>query len=304
MKIGTTSWIFPGEDMLANVTRLSGQVDDFELVFFDVPGYGDNLPTAEVLEGLGELAVSHGHSYTVHLPQDLTVTSGGDDDGSLGRARRLIEATRVLKPHAYVAHLNGDALMMEPTPRTVARWREGARATLERVLPWLERPLDLAVENIERWDAEAFTPLVEALPISRCVDVGHLWLQGVDAQAHLERWLERTRVVHLHGLAVYPPPDRNLPDGQALDHASLEHMPPAVLDPVVGTLDNDFKGVVTLEVFSCDDLQGSLAAWRAAVERTKFIGPRSLPSRRIDPAPGQSRHGGRPGSPANGAHPC
>ena len=71
---------------------------------------------------------------------------------------------------------------------------------------------------------------------------------------HLETWIDRARVVHLHGIA-----DR--------DHVSLALVPPDRLDPVVDLLVTHFSGVVTLEVFDREDLRTSLAALRASIER-------------------------------------
>ena len=59
----------------------------------------------------------------------------------------------------------------------IRRWQAQARRSLEIVSGWLDDPAQLCLENIERWDPAAFAPIVEELPISRCIDVGHLWVQ-------------------------------------------------------------------------------------------------------------------------------
>lgn len=269
MRTGTTSWIYHSEDIAGNVERLGGLVDDIELVLFDVKGYGNNLPTRSTIGRLDALAQKYGHSYTVHLPQDLLFTGGGTGNGSLERAREVIRLTRALKPWAYVAHLNGDALLEDPSPSAVARWREGARRALDRTIGWLERPELLAIENIERWDPEAFAPLVAEMPVSRCVDVGHLWLQGEDPLRHLDEWVDRTRVVHLHGLKVFTPMPRCAAFEPGMDHVSLARMPAAALDPVAALLERRFDGVVTLEVFSEEDLHMSRRAWEEALARVQ-----------------------------------
>jgi len=255
MRLGATSCTYPA-DIPANVERISGIVDDIELVLFEVDGYGSNLPSREEIARLQALAETHDLTYTVHLQTDLRLVSPdqGDPDISLEQARRIIHLTQELNPWAYIAHLDGEVLMNHPSAREILLWQDQARLALDRVCEWLETPEQLCLENIEAWNPDAFTPVVEALPISRCVDIGHLWLQKMDPLAHMSEWIDRTRVVHIHGLA-------------AQDHNSLSHVQQEDLDPVVAFLGKRFQGVVTMEVFSGVDLLESLDAWSAALRR-------------------------------------
>ena len=199
-RIGTTSYIIPA-DILPNVEYLAPRVDDVQLVLFETDEYGSNLPDAALGGRLNEIAAAHDLTYTVHLPLDLRLGDGGEATHvSLVKARRVIEATRVLRPFAYTLHLDGHALLAEVVPgtsrvpgtwRTLTRWQENSRRALEIVCGWLDEPARLCVENVERRDPEAFAPVVEALPISRAIDIGHLWLQGADPLAHLARWVDR-----------------------------------------------------------------------------------------------------------------
>lgn len=260
-RIGTTSYVVP-DDMLANATHLAPLVDDVELVLFDTADYGSNFPDPDLCACLADLASQHSLTYTVHLPLDLRPADDGSlDHASLRQARRAIESTQVLSPYAYIAHLDGTPLFHDNTEATLAAWRERSFLALDAVACWLDDPALLCLENVERWDPEAFAPLLDALPISRCIDVGHLWLEHSDPMAVLPRWLDRARVVHLHGMA-----DR--------DHSSLARVPAALVDPVVDALRRQFSGVVTLEVFDQDDLRTSLEALAASLERQG--GPRLL----------------------------
>jgi hypothetical protein len=191
----------------------------------------------------------------VHLPLDLRLGDGGTaTDLSLAKARRVIEATRDLRPYAYTAHLDGALLMRNPTTAELATWQANALHALRIVVSWLDRPELLCVENIERWDPGAFAPVVDALPVGLTADVGHFWLQGADPLAYLNRWAGRVRVVHLHGIA-----DR--------DHSSLALVTAEQLDPVMDALCQRFEGVLTLEVFNRDDFESSLAALQRSVGR-------------------------------------
>lgn len=253
-RTGTTSYIIPA-DILPNVEYLAPQVGDVELVLFETDEYGSNLPDAALCRRLNEIAAAHDLTYTVHLPLDLRLGDGGGElDVSLVKARRVIEATRALDPFAYTLHLDGRPLVEPALGHELAGWQERSRRALEIVCGWLDEPQRLCVENLERWDPEAFAPVVAALPVSRTIDVGHLWVQGADPLEHLARWIDRARVIHLHGI-------------DQRDHASVAHVEPARLDPVVAFLHERFTGVLTLEVFNEADLSSSLAALEASIGR-------------------------------------
>jgi adenosyl cobinamide kinase/adenosyl cobinamide phosphate guanylyltransferase/sugar phosphate isomerase/epimerase len=265
-RIGTTSYIIP-DDILPNVRFLAPRVDDVQLVLFETDEYGSNLPDAALRGHLIELAVQNDLTYTVHLPLDLRLGDGGEETHiSLVKARRVIEATRELKPHAYTLHLDGRALLAAPTARELAHWQDTGRRALEIVCGWLDEPERLCIENVERWDPEAFAPVVASLPVSRTIDIGHLWLQGADPLEHLARWVGRARVIHLHGIAER-------------DHASLAHLPAERLDPVIAFLAAHFSGVLTLEVFNQADFASSQAALAASLARNgsnSRKGPRNM----------------------------
>lgn len=252
-RVGTTSYIISA-DILPNVEFLASRVDDIQLVLFETDEYGSNLPDAALCRRLAALASTHGLTYTVHLPLDLALAGEGDELSiSLRKAQRVIDATRTLTPEAYTLHLDGTALPAADA-FGLAQWQDRACRALEAVCVWVDDPRRLCIENVERWDPELLAPILERLPVSRTVDIGHLWLQGQDPLLHLNRWLPRTRVVHLHGIAER-------------DHRSLAALPPAQLEPVVRWLEDAFSGVVTLEVFSEEDFTSSLAILNRILQR-------------------------------------
>ena len=146
-----------------------------------------------------------------------------------------------------------------PDARFLAVWQANAIGALETVAGWLDDPARLCIENVEAWNPDAFAPVLDAAPVSRTVDVGHLWLRGEDPVPRLAAWIDRTRVVHLHGIGER-------------DHKSLMLVPPAQLDPVVALLAQRFTGVVTLEVFNQEDFLSSKAALAASLARVGGIG--------------------------------
>ena len=244
IRLGATSCVY-GADIPANVEKLADRVDDIELVLFDVEAYGCNYPDKDTVRRLNDLAGEKDLSFTVHLEQDLGPAL------SLEKAKRIVSCTRDLNPFAYVAHLDGRALLGSPTAQDLGRWQDRAVEVLKDVCSLLDDPHDLCIENVEAWDSAAFAPVVETFPVSRCIDVGHLWLQGEDPMEHISAWVERTRVVHIHGV-----------NGQ--DHQSLVHAHPGELALISDLLEKRFEGVVTLEVFSEKDLLSSMDAWIAA----------------------------------------
>jgi adenosyl cobinamide kinase/adenosyl cobinamide phosphate guanylyltransferase/sugar phosphate isomerase/epimerase len=252
-RLGATSYIVP-EDILPNVRYLAGKVQDVELVLFEVdeetdgsPAY-NNLPSQAVIEELIHLANLYGLTYTVHLPLDLKLADDGSaQHKSLVKAKRVIDATRPLNPWAYVLHLDGKEARHATDPLVLSRWQDQAVRALEIVAGWAGGPEKLAVENLEGYPPDFNQPVLDRIPVSRCVDIGHLWLDGVAVLPYLENALPRTRVIHMHGIAER-------------DHASLRHVPNSELAAVMQKLTLAYRGVLTLEIFSEADFLSSLEA--------------------------------------------
>jgi sugar phosphate isomerase/epimerase len=252
-RLGTTSYIIPA-DILPNVRYLAGQVRDVELVLFEVDDGPNNLPSPSDVAELGALARQHDLTYTVHLPLDLRLAAGGGEQHvSLFKARKVIECTRALDPWAYVLHLDGKEYQQDPATPGLSRWQAEAVRALELVAAWAGDPQRLAVENLDGYPPEFWTPVLERVPVSRCIDVGHLWKDGIDPLPFLERHLNRTRVIHIHGIGTR-------------DHQSLSHMPPDQIHSVFTLLaQRQYSGVVTLEVFGEEDFHSSLEAIRLSI---------------------------------------
>jgi sugar phosphate isomerase/epimerase len=256
-RLGTTSYILP-DDILPNVRWLAGRVQDVELVLFEVDDGFNNLPAPEVVAELAAIAQDSGLSYTVHLPLDLTFRRG---DPSLEKAERVMRATLALEPWAYVAHLDGRGARGADAAGQ-REWSEQAVRALELAGEWAGGIERVCIENLEGYPPDFLDAVLAGCGVSRCVDVGHLWLEGHDAVSFLERALARTRVVHLHGV-------------HGRDHQSLAHVPAQALDGVLGLLARrGFAGVTTMEVFHDRNLEGdednfasSLAAVNASLER-------------------------------------
>ena len=245
-RLGTTSYIIP-DDILPNARYLADKVRDIELVLFEVDDGMNNLPSPQVIKELSELARQHDMTYTVHLPLDLKLGDDGSDrDISLVKAKRVIDCTKELDPWAYVLHLDGRSVKDLRDDQVLSQWQDQSVQALKIVADWAGGTEKLAVENLEGYPIDLLSPVLERVPVSRCVDIGHLWLDGIDPVPYLQSALPRTRVIHLHGIAER-------------DHRSLAFMPQEKVQAVLRELIRaNYQGVLTLEVFSQDDFLSSL----------------------------------------------
>jgi sugar phosphate isomerase/epimerase len=245
-RLGTTSYIIPA-DILPNAYYLAGKVRDIELILFEVDDGPNNLPTPEVIDELTHIAQQYDMTYTVHLPLDLKLGEDGSErDQSLVKAKRVIECTLGLNPWAYVLHLDGRSVRTSTDSDLIRRWQDHAARALEIVSEWAGSPEKLAVENLETYPLDFIQPVLDRIPVSRCVDIGHLWLDGHNPIPYLETALPRTRVVHMHGIAER-------------DHRSLAFMSyEKVCEVWKELIRKNYKGVLTLEIFSERDFLSSL----------------------------------------------
>ena len=201
-RIGTTSYIIPA-DILPNVEYLAPLVDDVELVLFETDEYGSNLPDAGLSARLAALAA--GACAHLHGPLAAGPASGrrrrrGARVPAQGPARRS-RPPGSLAPYAYVLHLDGRALLEGISPAELAQWQANARRALGDPLRLGGRACAGSAWRISSAGTRRpLRPWSRRSASARTIDVGHLWLQGVDPLIHLERWIDRTRVIHLHGI--------------------------------------------------------------------------------------------------------
>jgi sugar phosphate isomerase/epimerase len=226
--LGATSYIRPG-DLAENAQWLSDETDVMQLVLFQTPQAG-NMPDGRMLARLQNINEESGLRYLVHLPHDL----GPDNDHML--ARRIIDQTSRLHPEGWIVHLDGLPLL---AGRPQAMWLADMEAILRDLLALAPDPADICLENLENYEPEAFFPLLERLPLSVCVDIGHLRLMGREPWPYLSAWLPRTRVIHWHAA-------RN---GSA--HLPVTE-PQELREFWSYLLKAGFKGVCVLEVFEQD----------------------------------------------------
>jgi sugar phosphate isomerase/epimerase len=246
--LGTTSYIIPA-DILPNLHHLQNRVDDVELLLFESDEFS-NMPSPEAVSQMAVLKQDTGLSYTVHLPLDTRL--GSEDEAervaSVGKCLRAIEIMRPTDPFAWILHLHGDR-RGDPPIDDFDRWNHQNRRSLTELLAQGPDPRRVCVETLD-YDFELVADLIEAFDLSVCLDIGHLLVAHRDVDAHLTRWLDRTRVFHIHGV-----------DPSGKDHCDLGHFPERLLQRLA-SLPPSFlsskRRVVTMEVFGEQDFERSM----------------------------------------------
>jgi sugar phosphate isomerase/epimerase len=245
MRIGTTSYIFPA-DIITNVRKLAGKVEDIELVLFESDEDGSSLPNNSTISEMRQIAADHGMTYTVHLPLDLYLA---DEMPFLESAFRVIGVTEKLQPYGYVIHLD-----TKKESTALDNMIENSLESLDLLTREAVPEELLCVENLENHPSGFMDSILSRTSVSACVDIGHLWKIDLDPLPCLDAWLSRAKVIHLHGFREY-------------DHRRLSLMPAEMLDPVIQTLRRDFSGVLTLEIFKETDFLASLNALNESLSR-------------------------------------
>ena len=239
-RLACPSFVYPA-DYDVNVDRLGPHVDDIELLFFE--GQRESRPSAALVDRLAVLGQRHAVGFNVHLPTDLPLLSE-DDQASRNAAATIKTMTQILaplKPRFFVLHLEIQQPSRCMGPRS---WQACAARALGHLIAEGCPLQDFRVEN-HIVPLDWFAPLVEAFNLDLCLDVGHLHLAGGDLAHTLDRWQERIRALHIHGVS----------DGH--DHRALSCLSARDRDVLAEFL-KSFVGSVTVEIFSIEGLCESL----------------------------------------------
>jgi adenosylcobalamin phosphodiesterase len=238
-KICTTSFIYR-DTYVPNVRMLGPYLDEIELLMFE--SRPDSLPTKSEIEELAILAQEHDITYNVHLPTDIFPASPNLKirEDAVTAILRVVQLTCPLTPSTYTLHLPwADA------ESDLEAWRERNAQTITRLLDSGLPARQISIETLS-YPIDRVAEIIDAHDLAVCMDIGHLFVHGFNANAVFDRYGHRTTIIHLHGVE----------NGQ--DHISLDRLSPKNLETTVDIL-KMYTGVVSLEVFSFDDLQRSLS---------------------------------------------
>jgi sugar phosphate isomerase/epimerase len=243
-RLGCTSYVYP-EDIIPNVEKMAGVVDNIELILFESPDTA-KLPSFADIEKLKGLSEKNNLTYTVHLPIDKK--AGALDKTQrkifLKHIREIILLTESLNPLGYVLHLDG--VTRESPASAISGWKENVDEICREIacIPNLD-PSKICIENLE-FPIEWNINFVELYNFSYCMDIGHFWINRKDWMQVCKDLLRKTKIFHLHG-------SRN---GRA--HLSLKEQEPEKLTMLYDHILCEYKNVVTLEVFNSDGIFESL----------------------------------------------
>jgi len=238
-RLGATSGVLPA-DIMTNVRELAPLVDDIQLLFFESAA-NSRLPQPLEVQTLRDLAQEHSLSYTVHLPTDLALgaTARAKRQEGIAEILRLMTQLAPLAPQSFDLHLALEADLPTTT------WLDNLAASLQELSVALgEEKRLVAVENIE-YPFGLVAPLLAEYGFAVCLDFGHLVHYGHDLEEGLAL-LPQVRHLHYHGV-------RNGRDHQALVDAEQTRVLLRRLDKA------GYDGVVTLEMYSLEELTASLA---------------------------------------------
>lgn len=246
-KLGTTSYIIPA-DIVPNVKYLADKVDDIELVLFESDEMA-NIPSVEVVSELDTLARENELTYTVHLPLDIHTGHSEESERtrSVEKCRRIIERMAPLNPAAYLLHLDGDKRGGVPSD-DIPRWQAQHHRSLSELIADTA-PGRICVETLD-YPYELVIGIVDEFGLGICLDIGHLLLYGYDVPAHLEAYLQRTGVIHLHGIQT------------GRDHNAISYLDQKFLAALLNQLTDCFRNILTLEIFGEKSFRKSIETLR------------------------------------------
>jgi sugar phosphate isomerase/epimerase len=241
-KIGTTSFIYP-DHYIPNVKMLGPYMDEIELLLFESTG-PDALPSRSVITELGRLAAEFDLSYNIHLPTDISIS-----DRDPARQRHavetmvwVIERVHPLCPSALTLHIPYAEGSFEEYD--VKKWQDRVYHNLDKILSATLQKDIIAIENLN-YPFELVEEIIIDLDLSICLDLGHLMLYDYDIVSGFNKYSFKTSIIHLHGVE------------KARDHTALYRLPDKLIESVLWILKR-FTGVVSLEVFSFENLNSSL----------------------------------------------
>jgi sugar phosphate isomerase/epimerase len=240
-KIGTTSYIYPA-GYSQNVKMLAPYVDEIELLLFE--STPDSLPPHHEIKKLLSLSKDFDLTYNVHLPTDISLS---DPEASIRHAavetlKKVMNLTSSLAPSTYTLHLSYDEKGFET--ECIKKWRDRLYRSIGQFIATGIASESISVETLT-YPFEWVEQILIDFNLSVCMDLGHLMVYGFDMETVFNRYGSRTSIIHLHGV------------DKTDDHLSLDRLSKKNMGSVIRIL-QQFKKVVSLEVFSYDHLKSSL----------------------------------------------
>ncbi len=241
-KLCTTSFIYP-DHYIPNVKMLGPYLDEIELLLFESQGPG-LLPDKTIIAELRCLAAEFDLSYNVHLPTDISISDqdSARQQHAVETMARVMELVQPLEASALILHVPFGEKSDDAS--VVANWQDRVLHNLAKLMAVAQRHDIIAIETLD-YPLELLDEIVLELDLMVCLDLGHLMVYDYDLVEVFDKYGFRTPVVHLHGVE------------DDHDHLALDRLTEKLTSSVLKVL-KKFTGVVSLEVFSYEDLRSSL----------------------------------------------
>lgn len=241
--VAAPSWVFAGS-IQENCEFLAGKVDEVALLFFDVES-SLAYTKVELPHSLAFLPLT----YHVHLPQNLPWEDGAK------------AATIAVQLMDNVSHLQAKKAVLHPAimnaeqflPHFVNVWCKAGR-----------NPSDILVENIKGCDLTQLAPVIDALGVKVCLDIGHFLAYNQSNLASTLLLTKNITMLHLNA----PGKGNKLSSHLPLTELAQEDVIAvrAICDMVPA------NATIVLELFSCDAIIQSLPLAREwLLCKNKFV---------------------------------
>jgi sugar phosphate isomerase/epimerase len=250
-RLSTTSYIYP-DRIIPNVTLLGLFFDEIELVLFESEGE-DNLPSEAEINALSKISLREKVDFNIHLPIDILLGDEKEETRYEGISvvSKVIKRTLPLNPSLYTLHLD----LRNETGQDhsdIKAWKSCITQSLKEIIGHGIEPNRISIETL-RYPFEYVEDIVNQFGFSICLDIGHILLYGQNLSLYFDKYLANTSIIHLHG------------HENGVDHLGIDRLSEKNLKLILSHLYN-YMGIVSLEVFSLDDLLRSL---RVLEERWK-----------------------------------
>jgi sugar phosphate isomerase/epimerase len=240
-KIGTTSFIYP-DSYVQNVKILAPYLDEIELILFE--STPNSLPSKHEIKELFALSNKYDLSFNIHLPLDLSLGTPEPSTRhfAIETIKKVMDLTTSLSPTTYTLHLPYGEIDFEN--ERIKRWKEHTYNSMDTLCSFGFNSRTISIETLN-YPLEWVEEILIDFNLSVCMDLGHLILCGLDMKDVFNRYKNRTSIIHLHGA------------NENQDHQPLDLLSKSNLKTILQIL-KQFKGIVSIEVFSYDHLNASL----------------------------------------------
>ncbi len=217
------------------------------------------LPSEEEVSEAKNLAKNLALSFLVHVEPDprLGHTDQKERDAAVKALTTTILRLKTLVPGAYTLELVPHDSWSNSSPSSLTdalseqglvEWKKRIADSLTQVSEGSEVPFPAFCIETGSYPINEIIDLINDNLLSFCLDIGTLFRNQANISEHIELFIHRTKLFHLHGMS---------PNGEL--HSNLEHFPFDHTVGFLGTLTSaHYLGSVCVEVRFLQDLAASL----------------------------------------------